>query len=73
MPIYVRVDRWLCTACGLCQGPVFTLEKDASAVRPEYRIDGSLEEGIVGEELLPNVQRAARACPSRGITWRHID
>ncbi|MFN7105416.1 MAG: ferredoxin [Pyrobaculum sp.] len=73
MVIYVKVDRWLCTGCGLCQGAVFILEDGASAVRPEYRLDGSREEGVVGEELLPNVQKAARACPNGGIRWLRRD
>ncbi len=38
----------------------------------EYRLDGRIDEGVVGEELLPNVMRAARACPNGGITWRRL-
>lgn len=70
--IYVKVDRWLCTGCGLCQGAVFEMVEGLSAVRREYRLDGRIDEGVVGEELLPNVMRAARACPNGGITWRRL-
>ncbi|MFN3803449.1 MAG: ferredoxin [Pyrobaculum sp.] len=73
MVIYVRADRWLCTGCGLCQGAVFTLEDGAVAVRPEYRFNGSIEEGMVGDDLLPNVLKAARACPNGGIRWLRRD
>jgi len=67
--IVVRVDRWLCTGCGLCVGPVFTLEGGYSAVRPEFRVDGDLERGLVPMSLLENVKRAVKACPNRGITY----
>nr|WP_181953844.1 ferredoxin [Pyrobaculum arsenaticum] len=68
--IEVRVDRWLCTGCGLCQGLVFTLEKGYSAVRPEFRTDEDGTEGLVDLKYLDNVKRAARACPNGGISWR---
>ncbi len=73
MNIRVKVDRWLCIGCGLCEGDVFVLEGGHSAVRPEFRLDGSITEGVVGEDLLPSVQRAAKACPNRSITWSRRD
>lgn len=70
--IYVKVNRWLCTGFGLCQGAVFEIVEGLSAVKAQFRIDGRIDEGIVGDELLPNVQRAAKACPNGGIIWRRL-
>ena len=64
--IYVKVDRWLCTGCGLCQGAVFEMVEGLSAVRREYRLDGRIDEGVVGEELLPDVLGPAPAVGSPG-------
>lgn len=68
----MRVDRWICTGCGMCVGKIFTLEGGLSAVRPEFRIDGKLEVGLVPEELSLNVKRAASAYPNRGIYYSHL-
>lgn len=68
--IHVKIDRWLCTGCGLCQGPVFMLEGGYSSLRPQFRIAPDGSEGFVGDEYVENVKRAARACPNGGISWR---
>lgn len=57
--IFVKVYRWLCTGCGLCRGAVFEMVEGLLAVRREYRLDGRIDEGIVGEELLPYVMSAS--------------
>ncbi|AFA38072.1 Ferredoxin [Pyrobaculum oguniense TE7] len=71
MPVKVRIDRSKCVVAHFCLFYAPTVfvpgEGGKPAVAAEYSVNGSLEEGVVPDELFESVKEAERHCPSRAI------
>ncbi|MGC9130642.1 MAG: ferredoxin [Pyrobaculum sp.] len=71
MPVRVRIDRSRCVVAHFClfYAPTVFIPGDGGkpVVSSDYAKDGSVEEGVVPDELYEQVREAERHCPSRAI------
>jgi len=80
MPEYkVIVDREVCIACrlapALCPEVFESDNYGKTIVKEEFRVkqDGKYSEGIIGDDLLECVQRAAKNCPVQAIKIEKVE
>lgn len=72
MPIRVKINRKVCIACSSCvqiAPEVFKIEGWAATIKEKWRVHDNPPEGIVPDDLLELIEKAAHNCPSSALMF----